>query len=187
MIRIASTSVHKAAELARLLGVPVEPIVGYQPPVEDGGTFLANARLKAAAGRALAPAGATVVADDSGLEVAALGGAPGVETARYGGDGLDDAGRIAYLLAALGGASDRAASFRCVLVAVLPDGRELIAEGTLDGTIAAERRGAAGFGYDPIFVPAGATRTLAELAPSGKDEISHRGRAAAALRPLLRR
>lgn len=183
-VRLATGNPGKAAELARLLGRPVEPVPGWDPPTEDGATFLANALIKARAGAAQCP-GAWVVADDSGLEVDALGGAPGVLSARYGGDGLDDAGRVAALLAAVRDADDRTARFVCVLVAIAPDGTEHLAEGRLEGTLADAPRGAHGFGYDPILIPAGETRTCAELAPAEKDAISHRGAAARALRAVL--
>lgn len=183
-ILLATGNAGKAAELARLLGCPVEPISGWDPPVEDGDTFLANARIKALAGAAQA-AGAWVVADDSGIEVDALDGAPGVLSARYGGDGLDDVGRTAALLQAVASADDRTARFRCVLVAIGPDGQELSADGTLEGTLATAPRGAHGFGYDPILIPTGETRTCGELTPDEKNAISHRGAAARALRDTL--
>ena len=183
-ILLATGNAGKAAELARLLGCPVEPISGWDPPVEDGDTFLANARIKALAGAAQA-AGAWVVADDSGIEVDALDGAPGVLSARYGGDGLDDVGRTAALLQAVASADDRTARFRCVLVAIGPDGQELSADGTLEGTLATAPRGAHGFGYDPILIPTGETRTCGELTPDETNAISHLGAAARALRDTL--
>jgi XTP/dITP diphosphohydrolase len=183
-VRLATANAGKAAELARLLGRPVEPVDGWEPPPEDGATFLDNARIKARAG-ALRQPGAWILADDSGLEVDALGGAPGVLSARLGGPDLDDLGRCERLLELLAGRDDRAARFRCVLVALAPDGRELVGEGSLEGRIADAPRGAGGFGYDPVFVPDGLERTCAELAPDEKDAISHRARAAAALRRLI--
>ncbi len=187
MIYLASQNAHKALELGRLLGCDVAPLPGYDAPVEDGATFTANARIKARAGAGVAPPGATVVADDSGIVVAALGGAPGIHSARYGGDGLDDAGRVTHLLTELGDAADRRAAFVCVLVAIAADGSELVAEGRVDGAIAAAPRGTAGFGYDPVFVAAGETRTIGELSAAEKDALSHRGRAAAVLRSALGR
>jgi XTP/dITP diphosphohydrolase len=186
-VYLATSSAHKAAELSRLLGgVPVEPLPGYVSPPEDGDTFAANALVKARAGAAQAPAGfGAVLADDSGIEVAALGGAPGVQSARYGGDGLDDGGRVELLLRELGGARDRRAAFVCVLVAVLPDGREVVCDGRVEGVIAEAPRGGGGFGYDPVFVPVGDERTTAEMAPAEKDAVSHRGRAARALAAAL--
>jgi XTP/dITP diphosphohydrolase len=187
VIYLASQNAHKAIELGRLLGAGVAPLPGYEAPVEDGATFVANARLKALAGAAVAPPDGIVVADDSGIVVEALGGAPGIHSARYGGDGLDDAGRVRHLLGELGDAADRRAAFVCVLVAVLPDGSELVAEGRVDGTVAAAARGGNGFGYDPVFVPLGETRTIGELSDAEKDAVSHRSRAAAALRAELER
>lgn len=186
MIYLASQNAHKALELGRLLGDDVAPLPGYEAPVEDGDTFSANARIKARAGAAVAPAGGLVVADDSGIAVTALGGAPGVHSARYGGDGLDDAGRVQHLLAELGDAADRRAAFVCVLVAVRPDGSEIEVEGRVDGVIAGAPRGASGFGYDPVFIPVGEDRTIGELTDAEKDALSHRGRAAAQLRAALR-
>lgn len=183
-ILLATGNAGKAAELAGLLGCPVLPIPDWTPPVEDGATFAANARIKALAGAAQAP-GEWVVADDSGIEVDALDGAPGVLSARYGGEGLDDAGRTAALLHALEGAADRSARFRCVLVAIDPAGGETVADGTLEGRLAEAPRGANGFGYDPILIPAGDTRTCGELSPDEKNAISHRGAAARALRDTL--
>ncbi len=187
MIHLASQNAHKALELGRLLGCDVAPLPGYDAPEEDGETFIANARIKAFAGAAVAPAGAMTVADDSGIVVEALDGAPGIHSARYGGDGLDDAGRVTHLLHELGDATDRRAAFVCVLVAIGADGSELVAEGRVEGTIAAAPRGTSGFGYDPIFVPDGETRTVGELSAAEKDALSHRGRAAAVLRAALGR
>jgi XTP/dITP diphosphohydrolase len=187
VIYLASQNAHKASELGRLLGAGVAALPGYEAPVEDGETFLANARLKALAGAAVVPSGGTVVADDSGIVVEALGGAPGIHSARYGGDGLDDAGRVQHLLRELGAATDRRAAFVCVLVAVLPDGSQRLAEGRVDGTVATAPRGRNGFGYDPVFVPVGDRRTIGELSDAEKDAVSHRSRAAAALRAELER
>jgi XTP/dITP diphosphohydrolase len=143
---------------------------------ETGGTFVENALLKA---RALGAAtGAAALADDSGLEIAALGGAPGVRSARYAGDRAADADNVAKLLRDLAGAADRSARFRCALALVLPDGRELVAEGTWDGAIAEAPRGTNGFGYDPVFLVPGLGRTAAELPPELKQRLSHRAAAA---------
>lgn len=180
-VRLATGNPGKAREFERLLRRPVAPIDDYVPPPEDGSTFEENARLKAEAARALEP-NAWVLADDSGLEVDALLGAPGIHSARYGGPDLDDRGRCAALLEALQGVDDRAARFRCVLVAIDPDGRAYVAEGRLEGTIARDAHGDGGFGYDPIFIPLGMERTCAMLHPEEKDAISHRG---AAVRRLL--
>ena len=155
-----------------LLGAPDEP-------VEDGQTFLANARIKAHHGRAHAPADAWVAGEDSGIEVEALGGRPGVESARWAVDG------VARLLAELEGASDRRARYVCELVVLSPRGAELHARGTLAGEIATAPRGTEGFGYDPIFLPLGETLTVAELGNAWKAEHSHRAQAARALAQRL--
>lgn len=147
-------------------------------PPEDGASYYENARGKAEFGRSLAP-GAWVLADDSGIEVAALGGAPGVATARWADDG------VARLLEELAGVQDRRARYVCELVALSSTGRELRGAGVLAGTITDERRGEEGFGYDPIFVPDGETLTVAELGDTWKARSSHRARAAAALSDAL--
>lgn len=187
---IATHNPGKVAELRSLLAdlsvelsTISEVVPSFVPPVEDGATFEENALIKA---RAAAAATQMVsIADDSGLEVDALDGAPGVQSARYGGDGLDDAGRTAALLAAVADTEDRHARFRCVLVAIGPDGEEVSADGTLEGTLARAPRGEGGFGYDPILIPAGDTRTCGELTRDEKNAISHRGAAARALRDTL--
>ena len=169
---------HKLAELRRalpdweidVLDDPAEP-----PPAETADTFRGNARLKAAWGRSTAAPDEWVLGEDSGIEVASLGGGPGVESSRWAVDG------VSRLLAELGAREDRSARYVCSLVAMAPDGRELAVEGTLSGTIAASPRGDAGFGYDPIFVPDGEVRTVAELGDAWKAHNSHRARAAAAL------
>ncbi len=183
-VRLATGNAGKAAELGRLLGCTVVPVEEWESPVEDGSTFLANARIKALAGARRHP-GEWVVADDSGIEVDALDGAPGIHSARYGGDQLDDAGRVTALLDAVANADTRRARFRCVLVAIGPDGQEFSAEGTLEGTLAHAPRGANGFGYDPILIPAADDRTCGELSADEKNAISHRGAAASALRDQL--
>jgi XTP/dITP diphosphohydrolase len=154
--------------------------------VEDGATLRDNARLKA---RALAAAtGEPAVADDTGLEVDALGGAPGVRAARYAGEGATYADNVAKLLRELEAVGargpDRRARFRTVALVAWPDGAELAAEGVVEGVIADEPRGSAGFGYDPLFVPVGPGtdgRTFAELSSEEKAAVSHRGRAFRAL------
>jgi XTP/dITP diphosphohydrolase len=143
--------------------------------VEDGATFLDNARSKARHGRAHASADAWVAGEDSGIEVVALGGRPGVESARWAADG------VAKLLAELGGEGDRRARYVCELVALSPDGVEVRGTGTLAGVVADAARGSEGFGYDPIFVPSGETRTVSELGNAWKAQHSHRALAARAL------
>ena len=183
---LASANPDKAAEIAALLaGFELLPRPASVGEVEEtGDTLEDNARLKA---QALVDAtGEAAVADDTGLEVAALGGAPGVYSSRFAGPGATYADNVAALLAALEGQPDRSARFRTVAIACFPDGREVVADGIVDGTIATDPRGAAGFGYDPVFVPAGGDgRTFAEMSPAEKHAVSHRGRAFKALAALL--
>jgi XTP/dITP diphosphohydrolase len=153
----------------------------------EGDDYAANARAKAlAVARAV---GGPALADDSGLEVAALDGRPGPRSARYGGPGLDDAGRVARLLAELAasGSRDRRARFVCVAALALPDGTVETSRGECAGRMLAAPRGRGGFGYDPVFAPEGETRTLAELGEDEKNRLSHRARAVASLEPALRR
>ena len=183
---LASANPDKAAEIAAVLDrfelVPRPASVGEVD--ETGETLEDNARLKA---RALLEAtGEAAVADDTGLEVEALGGAPGVYSARYAGPGATYADNVAALLAALDGRADRLARFRTVAMACFPDGTEIVAEGAVVGTIATEPRGPGGFGYDPVFVPdGGGGRTFAEMSTEEKNAVSHRGRAFRALAALL--
>jgi XTP/dITP diphosphohydrolase len=160
-------------------------VPGATLPAETGASYHENALAKARA--AVQQTGMRAIADDSGLEVDALGGAPGVRSARYGGSGLDDAGRVARLLEALCGVPDdrRTARFRCVIALVERDGRERIVEGAVEGTIIGAPRGTAGFGYDPVFLYPPLGGTFAELTGQEKARVSHRGRAVAALRRLL--
>ena len=153
---------------------------------ESGETFEENARLKALA--FAQASGLLTLADDSGLEVDALDGAPGVRSARYAGPDANDVDRYRKLLGALAGvpADRRSARFRCVVALAQPDGTIHTADGTCEGEIGHEPRGTHGFGYDPVFVVDGyGGRTMAELAPEIKNRISHRGRALAAIRPRL--
>lgn len=183
----ATANPHKLAEITAILGLAVELLprpVDLGEVVEDGDTLEANARLKAAA--VCEHTGHPAVADDTGLEVAALGGAPGVRSARYAGDLADDADNTNRLLVELDGAVIRSARFRTVAVVVYPDGTEVQAEGVTAGVIASEPRGGRGFGYDPVFVPEGGDgRTFAEMSPAEKNAISHRGRAFRALAAQL--
>ena len=182
---LASGNGHKVMELGRVLpGWDVEAFPG-ELPEETGDTFVANALLKARHVHAAIGGAAWVLADDSGIEAAALGGRPGVRSARYAGEDATDAENLGKLLDALRDAGDRRVRYVAELVAIGPDGEELHARGELRGTLADAPRGTGGFGYDPAFVPDGETRTVAEMAPEEKDEISHRARAAAALRRLL--
>ena len=177
---LASRNENKLRELcAALPGCEVSLLETPGDPVEDGETFLANARIKAAHGRGHAPADAWVAGEDSGIEVAALGGAPGVHSARWSSNWIED------LLATLRGVEDRRARYVCELIALAPTGEELRARGTLEGAIAHAPRGDEGFGYDPVFVPVGEERTVAELGNAWKSEHSHRARAARELARLL--
>ncbi len=179
-IVLASTNPNKLRELrAALPAWEIALLESPDEPVEDGATFLDNASIKARHGRLHAPADAWVAGEDSGIEVAALGGRPGVHSARWAADG------VAQLLLELDGRTDRAARYVCELVVVARDGTELRATGTLDGSIAEARRGDEGFGYDPIFVPLGETRTVAQLGNTWKTENSHRARAARSLAEAL--
>src|SRR4051812_34806854 len=182
----ATANPHKLSEIAAILGDSVElvPRPTDVPDIEENAPDLVgNARLKADA--ICRATGAAAVADDTGLEVDALGGAPGVRSARYAGDAADDAENVAALLGALAGITDRRARFRTVAMVIGP-GFEVVAEGTCEGRIAVEPRGAGGFGYDPVFVPdAGDGRTFAEMTAAEKHAISHRGRAFASLAEKL--
>ena len=188
---LASANPDKSAEIAAILGAAVPGLDLASRPAdvpdvdEVGTTLLENARLKAAA---IAEAtGEPAVADDTGLEVRALGGRPGVHSSRFAGPGATYADNVAKLLAALEGAGDRRARFRTLALVCFPDGREVAAEGVVDGRIAPEPRGAQGFGYDPVFVPEeGDGRTFAEMTLAEKQAVSHRGRAFAALAVQLR-
>jgi XTP/dITP diphosphohydrolase len=178
---LASANAHKLEELRRALpGVEISLLGRDDAPPEDGTTYEDNARIKALWGRAYAPVGTWVVGEDSGIEVAALGGAPGVRTARWA------AGEpVERMLDALAGEDDRRARYVCVIVAIAPDGREIGAEGALEGRIAPRASGSEGFGFDPVFVPTGETETVAVLGNHWKEANSHRARAAAALRDRL--
>ena len=183
----ATTNLHKLEEITAVLGSAFE--LRPRPAeladvIEDGETLEANARLKAAA--VARATGMAALADDTGLEVRALGGAPGVHSARYAGAAAIDADNVAKLLAELEGVADRRARFRTVLVLLRPDGTELVAEGTVNGSIAASAAGERGFGYDPVFVPDGSGgRSFAQLTAAQKNDISHRGRALRALAAKL--
>jgi XTP/dITP diphosphohydrolase len=191
-IAIASKNAHKLRELARICADwPVEWVTVENsdpasfPDVEEtGDTYLENALLKA---RAVAAAlGVPAIADDSGIEVDALGGKPGARSARFAGPMATDEQNLVALMGAVSGipGSGRAARYRCIAAMAWPDGRHVYAEGVCEGTLVGKRRGGGGFGYDPIFVPVGWEQTMAELSADQKDRISHRGRAFRALRDL---
>ena len=183
---VASKNPDKIAELETLLarqGVVGEVVRGMEWPdvVEDAPTLEGNALLKAR--RVARSTGLPSIADDTGLEVDALGGAPGVHTARYSGPDATYGSNVDALLAALRGVEDRTARFRTVVVAILADGAEVVAEGELVGEITLARRGSGGFGYDPVFEVDG--RTLAEMGRNQKNLVSHRARAIVALADAL--
>lgn len=191
---VATMNAGKLREYERLLadvpGLELETMASLSEPVdvvEDQNTFVGNARKKATAIAAVA--GIPCLADDSGLEVEALGGRPGVHSARYSGEGATDARNNEKLLHELRDVPDdqRTARFRCAIAVVDSGGRELaVVEGACEGRIGQEPKGAHGFGYDPLFVPEGYTQTMAELGLETKNEISHRAKAAEKLVPLLR-
>ena len=179
---VATRNEHKLRELRESLpGIELEPLPGdVELPPEDGETFADNALGKARA--AHAATGAVAIADDSGIEAAALGGRPGVHSARYAGEDAGDGQNLAKLLAELEGASDKRLAYVCAIALVGEDGSEAVFEGRCTGTLAERPRGSGGFGYDPAFVPddtgPGDERTMAELDPAERHAISHRGRAA---------
>lgn len=184
---LGSANPHKLSELAALLSAHelVALPAGVELGPETGTSFAENAALKAR--RAAAATGLTAVADDSGIEAAALGGAPGVYSARYAGPAATDEENLAKLLREVPANGDRRVRFVCSLVLAHPGGEEHVFEGVCDGILAHEPRGSGGFGYDPAFLPLadGRGRTMAELAPEEKAAISHRGRAARLLAAWL--
>ena len=189
-VALATKNPGKVREIAQILSeAPIE-LVGpdgeWLPPPEDDPTYRGNALVKA---RSLVPlSSGPVLADDSGIEVDALDGAPGPRSARYAGDGASDEENLHKLIEVVRRTPEhaRSARYRCVAVLVTPAGEEHVAEATVEGTLITEPRGSGGFGYDPIFVPVGDVRTMAELSPEEKDAISHRGKAFRALIPALR-
>jgi len=182
---LASRNAHKARELSALLTphelVPLAP--GVELPPETGETFEANAVVKARA--AAAATGLPAVGDDSGIEAAALGGRPGVRSARFAGEEATDGENLAKLLREAPAGSGL--TYVCAIAYAEPDGAEHVVVGRCTGTLAAQPRGDGGFGYDPAFMPDDLAdgRTMAELSPAEKDAISHRGRAARELLALL--
>jgi XTP/dITP diphosphohydrolase len=189
---LASANPHKVGEIVAILDAALGPNVTLLPrPTEvpeideSGTTLLANARIKA---RTIAQAThKAAVADDTGLEVDALGGAPGVYSARYAGEEASYADNVEKLLVTMRDVSDRAARFRTVAIVVFPDDSELVAEGVTEGSIASSPVGDGGFGYDSVFYPVGSTRTYAELSAQEKHAISHRGKAFRQLASRLHR
>ena len=182
-LTLASRNAHKARELELLLpGWRIAPLDADDYPEETGETYVENARIKARF--AHERTGGWAIGEDSGIEVAALGGRPGLHSARYAPEG---APAIAKLLAELRTIEDRRARYVSELVAIAPDGTELRGTGVLEGVIGDAPRGSGGFGYDPIFVPDGEHLTVAQLGDGWKNEHSHRARAARALREAVDR
>ena len=186
---LATRNAHKLRELESLMA-PHDIVAlpdGLALPPEVGETFRQNALAKARAGVALT--GSVVLAEDSGIEAAALGGAPGVRSARYAGEGAGDADNLAKLLREVAPGGDTRVAYVCALVAVWPDGTELCVEGRCSGRLTHQPRGDGGFGYDPAFVPDDLPggRTMAEVSAEEKGTIGHRGRAARALLDRLDR
>lgn len=180
---VATHNANKIREIGQIL--PDWEVVGEDSNAEETEkTFAGNALLKA---RAIAPrhAGAWVLADDSGLEVDALNGAPGVYSARYAGEDGNTLANNALLLKNLQGVSNRAAHFSCAIALIDPQGKEHVVEGQCPGHIQEAPTGAGGFGYDPLFIPEGFDRSFAELSPEEKNAISHRGRALALAQAIL--
>ena len=183
---VASKNQDKIEEIEAVLGEVglVEEIVrgmGWPDVEETGSTLEENALLKAKA--VMRAVGLPVIADDTGLEVAALGGLPGVETARYAGPDATYSDNVQRLLSEMDGVADRRARFRTVVALVMPDDTELVVEGVLDGAIAKTPRGSGGFGYDPVFEVEG--RTLSEMGVDMKNTLSHRARALRAMAEIL--
>jgi XTP/dITP diphosphohydrolase len=187
---VASRNPGKVREILEICGDwPVEWVtfeqVSWPEVAETGTTYLENAVLKAQ--KVTGATGQAALADDSGLEVDALGGAPGPRSARYAGNDADDQQNLRALIRAVAGVPrpGRTARYRAVAVVAWPDGRHVWAEGECEGLLRTKASGSGGFGYDPIFEPIGWERTMAELPPQEKNRISHRGRALGALREIL--
>ena len=179
----ASRNEGKLRELRALLpDWQIEPLGAVEMPEETGATFYENAAAKARFAQSVEP-GRWTIGEDSGLEVDWLGGVPGIRSARYAGKAASDEQNVAKLLEALAGAEreDRGARYVSELVVLTPDGQELRGTGTLEGEIASEQKGSEGFGYDPVFVPTGESRTVAELGNEWKRAHSHRAAATRAL------
>ncbi|MEW6943558.1 RdgB/HAM1 family non-canonical purine NTP pyrophosphatase [Trueperella pyogenes] len=192
MIILATRNAHKVEEVRNILApllpsVPsISPVPAQLPePVEDGATFAENAIIKA--NQVARELGVPAIADDSGLCVDILGGAPGIFSARWSGRHGDDAANLDLLLAQLADVKpvQRGARFVCAAALALPDGTVVVEEGHMAGQLRYERAGEGGFGYDPIFQPEGFDVTNAQLSPADKNAISHRGKAFAALAPHI--
>ena len=177
---LASRNAHKLRELAAALpGWEIAPLAAIDYPAEEGEGYFENARLKARFARAVAGPDGWVLGEDSGLEVTGLHGRPGLRSARYADPGEDPNAKLLCELRDVGG-QGRRARYVCELVGISPEGKEVRGTGVLEGSIALEARGTEGFGYDPVFVPNGEERTVAELGDAWKQTSSHRARAARA-------
>lgn len=182
---IASNNKHKIKEIKEILGDKFDSILSLREAgidhetVEDGSTFLENARKKAREIKDIS--GCAALADDSGITAHALGDRPGIYSARFAGVHGDDEANNDLLIASLRDKDDKGAHYTCAMVLAYPDGKEISAEGYMYGNIIEERRGTRGFGYDPIFVPLGEERTVAEMTDEEKNAISHRAKALEAL------
>jgi XTP/dITP diphosphohydrolase len=187
VIRLASMNDNKLRELRALFPWELEPLEAEAMPEEEGATFYENARVKARFGRTVGESDDWMLGEDSGLEVDRLDGRPGIRSARYAGSRATDDENLYRLLGELRGVEGerRRARYVCELVCLSPELEEYRGRGVLEGSIADEPRGSEGFGYDPIFVPEGESRTVAELGNEWKRDHSHRARAAAALRKAL--
>ena len=190
-IVLATHNLGKVVEMRRILdaagitGVELLTADDVEAPdvEETEDTFVGNALLKASS--TAAATGLACLADDSGLEVDALGGEPGVRSARYAGRHGDDEANLRLVLERMHGVGQRAARFVCVAALAAPDGRTWTATGAVEGVLTESPRGTNGFGYDPIFQPSGEQRTTAEMEPDEKDAISHRGKAFRAIAPAI--
>lgn len=184
-VSLATGNENKLRELHTALpGWTLELLASDSYPPEDRESYVANARSKALHGRSLAPPDSWVIGEDSGLEVDGIGGGPGLRSARYAGAGEDPVTKLLTELGEMTGAGRRA-RYVCELVCVSPQHMEYRGRGVLDGSITNEARGSEGFGYDPVFVPAGENETVAELGNEWKAANSHRARAAAELRTAI--
>ena len=195
LLALASRNAGKLREIRTILaaaelGVQVasaDEYPGWESPPEDAPDYAGNALIKA---RSLASfADVPAIADDSGIEVDALGGEPGPRSARFAGENATDEENLAKLISLIHDVEPeaRTARYRCVAALVLPGGAEEIAEGTVEGILHTVPRGTGGFGYDPIFVPLSSAHTMAELSPEEKDAISHRGKAFRGLVPAIKK
>lgn len=184
---LGTTNPSKVKEIQAVFGPQCVLLTFKEHPFteveEDGQTLEDNARKKAQT--ISKETGLPVLSEDTGLEVEALGGAPGVYSGRYAGENASDQDNVRKLLQTLKGKTKRRAHIRCVCVLHFPDGQELVSSGTLTGTITAAPRGRGGFGYDPVFVPDGFSKTLAQMPASLKNQISHRAKGVRAMKAML--